>query len=457
MTRALLAAAALSVLAAGAIAAAQPSDVQLSVSPMSAPIPALKYLLLPDPGDVKSGNAAQEYLRCFAEQRVFFFSTEFTEKRHAYLSMPLAELAKEKTGVYGGRALTQADRAARMDTVDWQTFRDGPGDGADLALPELGPLRILAEALQARCRIEIASGRFDDAVRTAATMIALARHLSEYPAGAANLVGLSIADRALASAEEMVQQPNCPNLYWALTDLPRPLIELRKGLRGDCARMTAEMAAIRADAPMTAEQLEDVISRLSGRTAFQREQAGQAPRGLRSGLKARSGDRDKVRAGCDWLVKSGCAWYVAAFLPSRQIILLDARREYEILRDERLKLLGVALWRGDAAAGGQPNRSKDALFADLLPPVDEYRRAQGRLDQRVALLRQVEALRLFAAAHDGRLPAGLAEIEAPMPDDPFTGKPFIYEMNGVSARLRGGSQTGAAKADTIRYEISIRK
>ena len=70
-----------------------------------------------------------------------------------------------------------------------------------------------------------------------------------------------------------------------------------------------------------------------------------------------------------------------------------------MLRDERLKLLNVGLWQTDAVSGGEAGRGADALFADLLPRVAECRRAQGRLDRRVALLRQVEALRLFAAAH----------------------------------------------------------
>jgi hypothetical protein len=346
-----------------------------------------------------------------------------------------------------------------MDTADWQTSQDAPADGADSLLPELGPLQTLAEALHARCRIEMAEHRFAGAIRSAATMIALARHLSEYPAVAANLLGLSIADRAMASVEEMVQQPDCPNLYWAMTDLPRPLVELRKGLRGDCARMAAEMESIRSDAPMTAEQLEGAISRLSGRIAFQREQTGQAPRSLRSALSVRVGEPKAVLRARHRLVEAGCAWYVAAFLSATQVVLLDGKRDYEIRRDERLKLLSVPLWKDAAVAGGEVNPSTESLLADLLPRVAECRPSQGRLDQRVALLRQVEALRLFAAAHDGRLPAGLTEIGVPAPDDPFTGKPFVYELSGARALLRCSSRTGAADtdADAVSYEVGIRK
>ena len=74
---------------------------------------------------------------------------------------------------------------------------------------------------------------------------------------------------------------------------------------------------------------------------------------------------------------------------------------------------------------------------------DDVRRAQARLDQRIALLRHVEALRLYAAEHDGALPANLSEISVPLPDDPFTGKPFRYEVTGDTAHLRGTPPPGA--------------
>ena len=65
------------------------------------------------------------------------------------------------------------------------------------------------------------------------------------------------------------------------------------------------------------------------------------------------------------------------------------------------------------------------------------RQAQTRLEQRIALLRVVESLRMHAAGHDGKLPASLTELFPPAPDDPFTGKPFRYELKGEVAHIRG--------------------
>lgn len=82
-----------------------------------------------------------------------------------------------------------------------------------------------------------------------------------------------------------------------------------------------------------------------------------------------------------------------------------------------------------------------------------------RLDQRIALLRHVEALRLYAADHGGALPAKLSDVAVPLPDDPVTGKPFLYELAGTTAHLRGSPPLGQQNdaAFNIHYEVTIQK
>jgi hypothetical protein len=453
MTRVLLAAVALAALPLGTQAGE--IAVRLSVQPMAAPKPALKYLLLPEVRELKPGNPVQWYIRCFQEQRVFFFGKAATSERASYRSMPLANLPADKLRNYGGHALTQADWAARLDTPDWEVLQKIQSGGMDLRLPELGPLRILAEALQVRFRGAVAGRRFDDAVGTAKTMFALARHLAECPVGAANRLGLSVGDLALDTLEEMVQQPGCPNLYWALTDLPCPLVDLRKGLQGDRVLAAADLRALREE-PMTEAQLEAVVSRLSGTIGFSRQQAGQPPRSLRAVLRAGVKDPAKVRAARGRLVEAGCKEDRVRKCPPVQVLLLDEKREYELQQDERMKLLALAPWQ--IARGGGKESGGSGIFADRLPDVIKVRWAQARLEQRVALLRHVEAVRLHAAAHDGKLPARLADCGVPLPDDPFTGKPFRYEAKGDTAHLRGSPPPAEARnpAYNVHYEVTIK-
>ncbi len=106
-----------------------------------------------------------------------------------------------------------------------------------------------------------------------------------------------------------------------------------------------------------------------------------------------------------------------------------------------MKLLALPLWQIDSLAGREKasDGDGDGLFADLLPHIIKLRRTQGRLEQQIALLRHVEALRLYAAEHDGKLPAKLSDIPVPLPADPVTGKPFAYSAERNTAHLRGGS------------------
>ena len=54
----------------------------------------------------------------------------------------------------------------------------------------------------------------------------------------------------------------------------------------------------------------------------------------------------------------------------------------------------------------------------------------------VAALRVIEALRMHAAAHDGKLPDKLDDVtEVPIPSDPGTDRPFEYSRDGDTATL----------------------
>jgi hypothetical protein len=434
--------------------------VRMKVRPMPSPKPALRYQLLPEVRELHPGNPVHWYIRCFQEQRLFFFSKQSVAERARYQSMPLDKLPADQLRRYGGSALTQADWAARLDTPDWEVLERIQTEGLDLTLPELGPLQALGAALQVRFRAQVAGRHFDEAINTARTMFALARHLGEHPTGAANQVGLSVAHLALDTLEEMIQQPGSPNLYWALTDLPSPLVEQRKGIQGDRALVAAELRGIRHDAAMSEAEVEKVMSRVSGLLGFARQQAGLPPRRLRAELQARARDQERLRTAYLRLIKAFGAGILLKKFSHEQVILLDEKLAHEAACDERRKLLALTPWQIDALPGaGKSENDKDGLFADLLPDVIKVRRALGRLEQRLALLRHVEALRLYAAAHGGKWPEKLADVPVPLPLDPFTGKPFVYTVQSANASLRGRPPRGEEQNPeyNVRYVLTLQR
>jgi len=224
--------------------------------------------------------------------------------------------------------------------------------------------------------------------------------------------------------------------------------------------VAADLRLLRVDAPMTKTEMETFVSRVSGVLSFAREQSGRPPQNLRARLRSRVKDAERVRAAGRRLVEAGFAQDLVKTFPPLQVILRDAIRDYEIQRDERIKLLALPLWQIDSLAGSEELAPDgDELFADLLPHIVKLRRTQGRLEQQIALLRHVEALRLYAAEHDGKLPAKLSEISVPLPLDPVTGLPFVYTVEGATAHLRGRSLCceGKHPESNVHYEVTLQK
>jgi hypothetical protein len=81
------------------------------------------------------------------------------------------------------------------------------------------------------------------------------------------------------------------------------------------------------------------------------------------------------------------------------------------------------------------------------------------VDRQVAIWRAAEAVRAYAAGHDGRAPATLAEItETPAPLDPFTGKAFAYSVKGDEVTIEGPMLVDASPARTgIRIVMTLMK
>jgi hypothetical protein len=429
--------------------------IRLSVSPAPAPSPALRYLLLPELKELSPGNPVEGYFKCYLEQYRFAFDEARFADRRMLLAEPLEELHGSDSREFTRRALIQVDRAARLDNPDWQILLKMRADGYGTLLPDVQSMRALARALQARFFSEVAAGRLDDAIRTAKTMFAMARHLGEHPCLIAYLVGAAIAYHAIPPLEEMLEQPGCPNLYWALANLPDPLISIRTGVDGERMMGSTFFRELDSSAPMSAEQLKKFIDPLDrligdGKTA-----------GIRDYLAARTKDAAKLAAARKRLVESGLPDDRVKTFPSDQVILLDEAREFQVRFDEIAKItVFPALQFETLLAKANATKKEPAWFADaLLPIFSSARRAQARVQQRFALLRHVEALRMYAAEHGGAFPAKLADISVPLTDDPFTGKPFHYEVNARTAHLRG-TPPEAEKNDPgfrVHYEISLKK
>ena len=428
--------------------------VKLTVSPAAAPRPALKYVLLPELKEMNPGNAVQDYLKCFMEQQLFFFDKEVLERREALLTMPLNELPVKELQDYGGSALKQADWAARLDHADWQILLKLRQEGIHLLIPDVQQLRSLARALKVRFRAEISQRRYDDAVRTAQTMFGLSRHLGQHITFIGNLVGVAVASLAAEPLEELIAQPDSPNLYWALTYLPSPLVPIDIGAQGERMWLEPTFRPLDTAAPMSAAKLEHAIDYFGKVTEGDEylKKAGS----LRAWLEARAKDTAAMKAARRRLVESGLNEQLVAQFPAEQVLLLDEKRACALRHDEVIKLVNLPPWQAEHLA--DRIQLEGRILFDLAPGVAKVRSAQARLDRRIALLRHVEALRLYAAEH-GKFPEKLSDVTVPLPDDPMTGRTFSYELSGETAHLRATPPKAHENdpAFAVHYEVTLRK
>ena len=124
--------------------------------------------------------------------------------------------------------------------------------------------------LSLRVRLEIAEGHFDKAAVTLRIGFALARNTGETDTLISYLVGTAIAGIMNNQLDQFIAQPGAPNLYYTLTDLPTPLLSMRKALQGE--RISAYgtfpgLAAVEADlnaGNMSEKQLSDCTKMISG-------------------------------------------------------------------------------------------------------------------------------------------------------------------------------------------------
>lgn len=474
--------------------AAQPPaapPTRLKIRPAGPPDPVLKFTLLPEVIDQSPGNAALFYQRSHSPEWMGYRrEKDYYKKIEEWLNAPLKDLPRDQLGYYANSAmLREVDLAARREQCDWEFTERFKKEHFAMLLPDIQWFREVGNLLALRARLEMAEGKYDSAGHTFQTAFGLARHLNETPILIPSLVGLAVGHITLARVEEFIQQPGAPNLYWALANAPRPFFDLRRALQGEKAVMEELFQGLVGERPGRAS-----LAGQLGMRGYTRRTVGAGPRPLSAdelqlmvddltavAVLAREGpasgvDRLTTMATAvknypqarDALVARGYAAVTVDALPVLQVVALDSLHHNRRLRDEMYKWFGLPYWQarpGVDEALRQLGEARARLecfpaLLDVLPAVGKVFSASARFDRRLAALRCVEAVRLHAAAHGGKLPLTLAAITAvPVPVDPMTGKEFVYEAAGNLATLYAPTPPGETPAphNTVRYEITLER
>ncbi|MDR3619520.1 MAG: hypothetical protein P4L85_09235 [Paludisphaera borealis] len=459
----------------------RPKFKELVVSPAPAPIPAFRYSLLPSSARLKPGDAAPIYLRL----RYDVPDEEWDkaqEKSGAWLDCPIQDLPLKEVESTLARLEKRFDLltiAAHRATCDWNYPLDEQRTRAiDLQLNDVNTLRGWGRLLALKARVEIAGGRFEDAARTIETGLAFGKHVGKGPFLINALVGVAIENTILSCLDDWIAQPGAPNLYWALTALPRPLLGLREAVEQErlfAENMIPELADV--DAPRSPAawslHLESMYNRMQtlARRLFPNDPNTAKPKDVE-----RLADELTASLGADLaaykqanlatfrkqLVESGIfSEDQARAMSDDEAMSRGVVLGYQTLWDEVFKLFYLSYGEAEKAQMVHEKltaAAKDgpfALFAMLQPSLYSTQSSDARLGRRVALLRTVEAIRLYAASHEGKLPDSLDAVhEAPIPTDPVTGRAFSLKVDGDVATLIPPNAPLMFSPD---YKITIRK
>jgi hypothetical protein len=441
--------------------------IKLTLSPAAAASPALKYQLLPELLDQTPGNAALDYYRAFSPEGWFTIRLpRMWEKIDKALQTPLKDFPrKDLAWLESNHMLRQVDLAARREYVDWGMAERLRRDGFSLLLPDVQGLRQFGALLAARARLEIAEDHYDKAVYTLQTGLALAHHTGNGVILIQDLVGMSTAQLMFAQVEELIQQPGAPNLYWALTELPRPFFDLRKALQGEKAGVYASIPELRTleTTRLTEKQQQKLLQILGAGEVLNYGQKPNWNNRLVGTFLVLHAYPEAKKA----LIAEGRTPEEVEALPALQVVLIHSWHQYQRLQDDVFKCAGLPYWEAEPQLEQNHKRFRQARrrlegmpFLNYLPAIQNVLASAVRVDRRIAALRCVEAIRLYAAAHDGKLPATLDTIkEVPLPIDPATGKAFQYRVSGQRATVFAPPppREKANPYNSLHYELTFRR
>lgn len=447
-------------------------DRTLTVSPTALPTPVFQYRLLPLASELRDGNSVPIYLRLVHEQndasRQRWMENPKPWNDGPIDKIPMSEARELLKSM--GQFFRQMDLGARRRSADWNYTLD-QGSVVDLLLPDLQSMRNYVPIQVLRARLRILDGDFVGAAEALATGFAFSRHVAEAPTLINALVGIACANQFADCVADFIARPGAPNLYWALTALPRPIIDLRRAMEFEQRIFEMEFPELRElDRPRSAAQWDALLKQLRLKVK-QIESTMADDSAKRTAPPAGTGPEDSASKSPDL---PAAKRYLAErrklsdaaidAMPPAQVLMLYMIGVNQDIRDDQFTAVYLGYPEGRRVLAVSAERlasvpdSEAARLAKMwLPAIQKVQNAQSRLDRKIAALRVIEALRLHAAANKGQLPESLDQVKvAPIPVDPGTGQAFEYRKEEgkavISSRLPGEPNDKFG----LRYTMSVK-
>ncbi len=443
-----------------------PETYELTVSPAAEPVPALKYHLLPPLEDQVPGNAVPIYLRIIFEHASGEWHRLLRDKPGQLLEIPIDDLpldeASKVLSTFEGE-LRQMTAAGKRSYANWEYVQEE--DPLTTLLPDAQSMRSYARLIALRARYEVRQGNPLEAVASLRDGLALARHVSDASFLVNQFVGVAVAKIVLAEVDQVVCLENAPNLYWALAELPKPLIPFSNGLATESQIIQLRFPELVVPkASINWGELSERMRRWAVQVVTWEETDNAAALTAQI-LKTPSSEqldtaRDELSRMTDYSPEEVAAMsdseIEVRYTLALHGVIYDAwRKWYSVPYFQALPKIEHVTEQLQADARRREIYPLVSILAPLRTNLSNLLSGPLQNTRQIARQQVIEALRMHAA-QAGKLPTTLDEVTVvPVPLDPATGGPFAYKLEDGVATLDVTDLAGMQR-DILRVPVKVR-
>jgi hypothetical protein len=271
---------------------------------------------------------------------------------------------------------------------------------------------------------------------------------------------------ALDDVIYMIENPQAPNLYWALASLPNPLVSTEYAIGFERHFLFEEIKLLKQVdlTPHDQKFWDDLVDKIA--VTLRETQMEGWPTNDEQKIKVRLRDmieNSRTQAAIYLKDKEGLSSEQLDKMDTTHIGLLAFVRYSQRRSDDLIKWSFIPHWQRITNASyidhvaTESNGSKPigdlTTLAHQFIINSEAISVEDRVAQKIAMLQAIEALRMYAFEHNGDFPATLNDTSVPVPLDPVNGQPFGYVKQGEYVQL---SCSPLGKKLGLQIRLSVR-
>jgi hypothetical protein len=227
---------------------------KLTIYPAKAGELVKEYQLIPKAEDQIDGDAVPLY-----EKAAKLIPEDFNQQQiREWLDQPVEQFPQQQAEEMLQKyleVLKLMTRAAKCKECNWPQWK--PGEQVE----NLTEYRKLAFILELWARLQISRGGHEGAAISIRTGFGMARHLGQGPTIIQGLVGAAVGGLMCQELEQYLQGQDSPNLYQALADMPRPIVDVEKAIENE-KKVDLDLPPNDIRHDQTAEQREATFDRV---------------------------------------------------------------------------------------------------------------------------------------------------------------------------------------------------